>query len=198
MRFGNVNTGCPGARILTGAVSSVTRGLPSSATPDTAAGSRVDVVALLILHDQRAAALHVLQQPAVVGDEVGPRLRGADADDDGVEARQVAGRQHVGVEQRDVDAHAAHRVGHLIAAAHDVADLHRRDLEVQHLRRAPCRRVEPMRLDVRIRDQLHVAARTSPLPTRASASMSNAARPCVRRRRDGERRRRLVARGLQA
>ena len=95
MRLGNVNAGCVGARIETGAFSSVTRELPISLPRDTAADCAVDVVGLLILDDQRAAALHVLAQPRLVGDEVGPRLRRAHPDDDRVEPRKVAGGEQV-------------------------------------------------------------------------------------------------------
>ena len=113
------------------------------------------VVGLLVLHDQRAAVAHELQQPRVGGDERRPALGRADADHDGAVARQIARRQVVVGQQRDVEPEPADRLGHAVAAAHDVADLHRRHRQVEHARRHPRRRVEPVLLDVRVVDGLH-------------------------------------------
>ena len=49
------------------------------------------------------------------------------------------------------------RVGHLVAAAHDVADSHGSDLEIDHLRGQRSGPVEPVRLDVGICDFLNIA-----------------------------------------
>ena len=43
-------------------------------------------------------------------------------------------RERLVVEQRHVDAHAPQRIGHLVAAAHDVADAHWRHFQIDDLR----------------------------------------------------------------
>jgi hypothetical protein len=89
------------------------------------------VVGPLVLYDERAAALDELDQTLVVGDEVGARLRGAHADDDGVEAREVAGREVCLFEQRHPQPHPTESFRHFVAAPHHVADVHIRDAQIE-------------------------------------------------------------------
>ena len=156
----------------------------------------VGVLLLLVLHDHRAAVAHVVDQPSVVGDEIRIGLRRADADDDGVEAGEVAGREHVGTEHGHVDAHAANRLRHLIAAAHDVADFHRRNFHVEDLRGGGRWPVEPVRLDVWIRNHLHVARERLARNGRFRGDLE-APRGAPLRRCDDKRRGRLVAARVQ-
>src|SRR6185436_18092105 len=156
----------------------------------------VGVLLLLILDDQRAAALQVVEHPPVVRHEIRVRLRRTDADDDGVEAREIAGREHVAVEHRHLDAHPAYRVGYLVAAAHDVADLHRCDLQIEDLRGRGGGPVEAVRLDVRVRDDLYVTREGGSLLDGFGADLE-AAGGALRGRRDDERRGGPVAAGVE-
>ena len=63
--------------------------------------SSTDRVAASVLHHVSAAVLHVIQQPRLVGAQVGAHVVGAHAGHDGVEARQVALLQVRLAEQRD-------------------------------------------------------------------------------------------------
>ena len=94
-------------------------------------------------------------------------------------------------------AHAAQRVGHLVAAAHDVADLHRRDLQIEHLHLRRGRRVEPVRLDVRVGDRLQVAACSARRRRPPRAAISKRARRAPRGRVHDERRGVVLAFGCQ-
>src|SRR2546425_10275663 len=75
-----------------------------------------DIVVLLVLHDERASSLDVLQQPTIVGHELRPCLGRPNADDDRVERREVAGRKPLLVDERRVHAHSTKRLVHLVPA----------------------------------------------------------------------------------
>jgi len=115
-----------------------------------------DVLLLLILDDERSAALHELPEARLIRDEGRSCLRGTNADDDGIEGGQVAIGERRIVEQRDRYVHTAEGVRDLIAAAHDVADAHGGHGEIDDLRRRHSTRVDAVRLDVRIRNHLQV------------------------------------------
>ena len=91
-----------GTSTFTGTVSSDTR------LPLTLAGngpySRLVELHLVVLHDHRAAALDVIEQAAIVGAQIARRLVGADAGDDHVVLRQIAPRQFVLIDERDLRA----------------------------------------------------------------------------------------------
>ena len=62
--------------------------------------------ALVVLDDKRAAVAHVVQQAAVVLAHVRPRVIGANADDDGAVAAEIARGQFLRRDDAGVEANA--------------------------------------------------------------------------------------------
>ena len=94
MRFGAFISASFSMSTLTGACSSVTRSLLTFAGYGPYCASLNSN--LLYCTISVPPFLHVVEQPRVVGAQIGAPLVGAHAGDDGVEAREVAPREIVG------------------------------------------------------------------------------------------------------
>ena len=72
----------------------------------------------VVLHDQRAAVLHIVEQALIIGAQIGADVVGADPGDNGVVAGRDrrASRSSAKAWSRRTD--LAQRVGHLVAGAH--------------------------------------------------------------------------------
>ena len=77
----------------------------------------------VVLHHQRSAVLHVIQQPALIGAQIRAHVVGAHASDDGVEAAEIAARQIVRAQQHHVGAQLLQGLRHFVARAHHIADV---------------------------------------------------------------------------
>ena len=122
MRFGVVSTGCSGARIVTGACSSVTRSRERCRL-ERREPALAQAVERVVLRDDRAARLDVGEQRGQALGEIRPHVEGADADDHRVEAAQPFRRQVGAGQRRDLVAHLLQGGGHVVAGARQVADV---------------------------------------------------------------------------
>ena len=88
----------------------------------------------LILDDERAALLDVVEQTTIRAHQIGTQVVSADADDDCVVAAEIFEGERNFVEQIDLNADLAERVGNRIVARGDVADAQVRGHdEIQHV-----------------------------------------------------------------
>ena len=90
----------------------------------------------------------------------------------------------------------ANGLGHLIAAAHQISEPDRSHLQVHDLHGRARGPIEPMRLNVRVRNELKVARERAAPDTRLGID-GEASRLAIRRSRDRERRGCLIAPGVQ-
>ena len=81
------------------------------------------VLGALVLDDDGAAVADVLEETVVRGLELRACGVGADAEDDGVEAGEIAGGDILRGEEGDVDAEVLEGLRHFIAGSGDVGDL---------------------------------------------------------------------------
>ncbi len=78
----------------------------------------------VVLHQQRAAVLHVVEQPLIVLLDCLLRVVGANTKDDRAESAQVSrASTSAAGSKRHVEPEFAQHVGNIVARAHDVADL---------------------------------------------------------------------------
>ena len=76
----------------------------------------------MILDDERAALLDVVEQASIRAHQIGAQIVSADADDDRVVAAEIFEGERDFVEQVHLNADLAERVGNRIVARGDVAD----------------------------------------------------------------------------
>ena len=113
---------------------------------------------LVVLDDDRATSLRILDQPVIARAQIRPPLVRPHARDDGVELREVAVREILGSQPADCSTELLEGGGHLVAHTHDVADRESlRDPHVDDLEGRGCRVVDVPPLDVRILDDLEAA-----------------------------------------
>src|SRR6266481_489156 len=111
--------------------------------------------ALVVLHDQGAAAIHVVKKASVLFANIRADVIGADADDDRVIPAQVAGGQFLRSDQVYIHTYAAQHGGNLISRTHDVADLQsRRELYIHGLNVLRSRMIGIKRIQIGAGDEL--------------------------------------------
>ena len=121
--------------------------------------SAVDERILLVLHDDETAALGVVEQASIVGDQRGLGFVRPAADHDRVVVRQIAAGERVRADQLDGHADGQQRFGHAVGGAAHVADMRQggkrnpRGADLRHRRLR--QRARP---DVRVIDDLERSA----------------------------------------
>src|SRR5271165_3310250 len=108
----------------------------------------------VVLHQQSAAVLHVIQQMLIVFLQVVAGVVGANAENDGTEAAEIAVLDIVRRKESDIQAELPQHGGDVITGPHDVADLQvRGDFDIDYA--GPLQRglIVEKTPDVRARDQ---------------------------------------------
>ena len=75
----------------------------------------------LILNDEVAALMHVIEEPTVIRPEVAAHSICANADENRAKSAQIAGAEFVQIEQLHVNAELFECFGHLVSHAHDIS-----------------------------------------------------------------------------
>src|SRR5271165_3471925 len=87
----------------------------------------------VVLHQQRAAVLYVIQQALIVLLHVVARVVGANAEDDGAETAKIAVLDIVSRKESYIEAELPQHRGDVVARTHDVADLKvRRNVDIDY------------------------------------------------------------------
>src|SRR5271165_547998 len=108
----------------------------------------------VVLHQQRTAVTHIVEQALVVLLNIVARVVGADAKNNGAETAEISVLHIVRRQQGDVEANLAKHRGNIVPRAHDVADLETLwDLHFDHAGPLQRRLVIEEATDVGPRDQ---------------------------------------------
>src|SRR5262249_13393459 len=84
-----------------------------------------DAGTLVVLHQQRASARNVIEQPPVVGAHIAANVIGANTKNDGAVAAEVSGCKLGSRHELDIKAKLVEHYRNVISGTHDVADFQR-------------------------------------------------------------------------